>query len=71
MFSNSFQPLSQKVGIKDQFSGAKDEYNNIYILRKVFIFAIIVEGAAIYTYYRMYVFILQEINFIVAIRATP
>ena len=41
------------------------------MLRKVFIFAVIVEGAAIYTYYRMYVLILQEINFIVAIRATP
>ena len=29
------------------------------------------EGAVIYTYYRMYAFILQERNFIVAIRTTP
>ena len=54
--------------IKDQFPGVKDWYNNTYyILRKVFIFGFTVEGAVIYTYYRMYVFILQERNFIVAI----
>ena len=39
-------------------------------MRKVFIFAFSVEGAVIYTYFRIYVFILQERNFIVAIRTT-
>ena len=34
-----------------------------------FIFAFTVEGAVIYTYYIMYVFILQDRSFIVAIRA--
>ena len=40
------------------------------MLRKVFIFAFTVKEAVIYTYCRMYVFILQDINFIVAIRTT-
>ena len=50
----------------------KDQYNNIqYILRKVFIFAFTVDGAVIYICYKMYVFILQKRNFVVAIRSTP
>ena len=56
----------------DQFPGVKDQYNNIrYILRKVFIFAFTVDGAVIYICYKMYVFILQKRNFVVAIRSTP
>ena len=57
MFSTVFEPLSQKVSIKDQFPGVKDRYNNIYILRKVFIFAFTVERDVSYIHYRMYVFI--------------
>ena len=42
----------------------KDRYDNtLYILRKIFIFVFTVEGAVIYIYYRMYVFILQKKNF--------
>ena len=72
MFSNYFQYLNQKVSIKDQFPGVKDQYNNIqYKLRKVFIFAFTVERAVIHIYYKMYVFILEERNFVAAIRITP
>ena len=35
----------------------------IYILQKLFIFGFTLEGAAIYTYYKIYVFILQEKTF--------
>ena len=41
------------------------------MLLLAFIFAFTVEGAVINIHYRMYVFILQKINSIVAIRATP
>ena len=41
------------------------------MLRKVFSFVFTVKGAVIYIYDRMYVFILQKINFVVAIRTTP
>ena len=50
----------------------KDWYDNIkYILWKVLTFVFTVEGAYIYIYCRMYVFILQKRNFVVAICITP
>ena len=59
-----FHSLSQKVSIRDQFSGVKDRYNNIqYILRKLFICGFAAEGAVIYIYYRMHVFILKKKKF--------
>ena len=35
MFSNYFQPLSQKVSIKDQFPGVEDRYN-IYFTKGIY-----------------------------------
>ena len=44
-------------------------YINVNIF-KIFIFILTVEGTVIYIYYRMYVFILQKRNFVVALRIT-
>ena len=42
-----------------------------YMLRKVFSFVFTAEGAVIYIYDRMYIFILLKMKFVVAIRTTP
>ena len=54
MFSNYFQPLSQKVSIKDQFPGVEDRYN-IYFTKGIYF--------CFYCGRSCYLYILQDVCF--------
>ena len=68
---SAFQPLSQNISIKDQLPGKKDQYDNYNIYYWRYLFCFYFRRSCYFIYYRVFVFILQKRNFVVAICKNP